>query len=81
MSPLISTIGVPFVVVQLYDAFVIALKLVGAVYLTSIFLVDFTFTYFEESEAFPIPEVVVPPKRTELSTKIGKSPFAESLKS
>ena len=73
--------GVPLTVVPLWDAFVIALNEVGGIYFISIFFVDFTLTYSAELVELPSADVVVPPKRIELSTKIGNLPFESSLKS
>ena len=50
-------------------------------YVTSNLPKDFTLRYFEESVELPIPTIFVPPKRTELSSNLLKSPFPESVKS
>ena len=47
----------------------------------SIFFDDFTLTYSPELVELPSADVVVPPKRIELSIKIGNLPFESSLKS
>ena len=49
-------------------------------YVMSNLLVDFTFTYSLLFVEFPSPTKFVPPKKTELSKYVLKSPFTLSVK-